>query len=150
MPGEQGDVVTGELVPPDPALPPLTARCGADVAFENGFVVVDAQIVAPANAPSIEFPEDLNQIAYPGGGLPGEGPIALMRWRIVVTEDEVIDVEECCEAAERTLPAAEHRLAPFLTWREGRWRAEGASACGGMGNSFTWISVCTVTRPSPG
>jgi len=143
MPNADGSARAGALTPPDPSLPPLTARCAAVVTDEKGFAVVDVQIVAPADAPTVEFADDLNQIAFPGGDLPGDGSIALVRWRIIVTADAVIDDGICCEAAERTVAGAIHTLAPSVFWEDGRWKAAGEAACGGISNGFTWISVCS-------
>jgi hypothetical protein len=90
-PALDGGEVIGRIDPPDghPGVPPLRARCSADIEPEPGFDVVTLLIVTPPDAPHVPIPEYFSI----GFNLHAGSVWEVTRWRFVVTSDAVREVE---------------------------------------------------------
>jgi hypothetical protein len=149
LPPLDGSWVTGTIEAPAVApnttfpnvpthVPPMRARCAAQVAVEPGFDVVTVSFVVPADAPAVVLGPYLNMRQVPT--LPGHGSLEAGRWVFVVTARAALEAIPL-ESLVRTAPSSHFTVG--YAFEHGVWSGGSTGRCGGSGTAtIEFITPC--------
>jgi hypothetical protein len=146
-PGPAGQPATGVLPTPLPShLPDMTVRCWATVTQEDGFDVVNLNMVSHDDAPAYTLGEDNPFSIEPDPGQDGPNYLAV-RWDFVVTADAARPYSSGMQSQ----ALGTGKATSFALFRGG-WHVGGGGPCGywsvgwspgGSSLLLDWIAGCT-------
>jgi hypothetical protein len=137
-PQQAGVAVRGEIDPPHPGAPPMSATCSVTVHSEGAFLVAQELVLIPPDLQGARISQPYEVLSLPK--LPP--PYEAIAWQFVVTKDGATTVAGMTRDATKT----GNRMAPGWDWSGSHWNGPDSSRCGyeGLsgGPSIDFIDVC--------